>query len=683
MNKTRLYSGVLSLALLGACAGDAVLKDDEYGMEGELLPTPEPGKEDSQNRRGLLVATNTTRTQVWSAKNKWEDRDTPAAKKAGIAWPEDSGLNWDEKYAKWIESMGRTPGTQGWYETFMLTTPWGKSIPGPSLECAEMTIFLRVTFAAWYELPLFFEAVDSRGVRIYIGHNGVRTATGKYSNTPEFAIQFQDKSAMPAAEYEASWPKDTALRAKKLWDSVDDQAMIAPGATIGTYLDEIHLNKRAGHFTMLALNYLYSASLADTANTYNIVPEAVRAGDTVLHRWQRSGIGHTLVVKEVTEIGEGNLDVALISGSMPRRQGKWESGAASKQYFVSEEAGGPGTNLEGHDYAKLGGGLKRWRVTKNIGGYWTNTWMTADESHWINSTDYARIAARTGRFETLLGEVSPEQTRTELLAQIADARRHLSNFPASCSARERRERAFERLYDVAARSFGQTRAQVDSAHRDFMDYALAELEYTQSKTCCWNSTTPAMYAIIKEYAEKEKRDAEARGQCAKPTVFMSHTDGYDRWKAYAEQTGRGAQWVAWREDETCAQRGVASDSERTHEWTDVCQLSPGGGGTACTDKFEPNNSRAAAKQAGNGVHDGLRVCDADEDFLLIPQGGTVKITFSNAAGDLDLEALNASGQRIGISETTNNEEILTVPAGAVIRVYGYGGATGAYKLSVN
>ena len=41
-------------------------------MEGFLEwfadTTPAPGKDDSEYRKGLLVATNTTRTQVWTAR---------------------------------------------------------------------------------------------------------------------------------------------------------------------------------------------------------------------------------------------------------------------------------------------------------------------------------------------------------------------------------------------------------------------------------------------------------------------------------------------------------------------------------------------------------------------------------------------------------------------------------------
>ena len=145
---------------LVACADPDVPDGDDVE---KLEATPPPGKEDSQNRRGLLVATNTTRTQVWTARNKWEDRDTPAARAAGLAWTANSGLDWDEKYAQWVDSLSWIAGADGYSQTVELTTPWGKTLPSPALECAEMALFLRITFAAWYELPLFFESQDSTG----------------------------------------------------------------------------------------------------------------------------------------------------------------------------------------------------------------------------------------------------------------------------------------------------------------------------------------------------------------------------------------------------------------------------------------------------------------------------------------------------------------------------------------
>jgi len=666
-----------ALSMLPACVdGDEPTgADEEWGMEGPIEPTPPPGKDDSELRRGILVATNTTRTQVWSAKNKWEDTETVAAKKAGLGWGENSGLTWDQKYGAWLVSMGWTPSLDGYSQTFTLTTPWGKTLPSPSLECAEMSIFLRTTFAAWYELPFYMEGV-SNGQRIYVGHNGVRTATGRFAGTPEFAIVYKDHSASPPA----TWPKDATLRAKKLWGGEDNQRELAEGAVFGAYADEIHLNKRAGYFTVMLLNYFGSSSLADTANTFNIVPEAVRPGDTLIERWQRSGIGHTLVVKEVVELGEGNKDIVTVSGSMPRRQGKRESGVASKSYFTSEYTGGAGANSDGDEYAKLGGGIKRWRVAKNVAGYWTNTWMAADEASWINSTDYSRISARPARFESMLGQVSPAQQKIELVAQIADARRHLGNFPASCSARERRERAFEDLYDVGERDLGLTRAQIDAEYRTIEDYVLGELHYATSKTCCWNSTTSAMYDIVMDFAEAEQAEAAARGTCVAPTVFKN-TNGYGRWADFAASTGRAAAWKAWTEDETCAQKNVASDTAAEQDAIAYCELSAAPTPpAACTDAHEPNNTRATAKPVTGAVA-GLKICAADEDWVKSNAGGTITVTFAHASGDLDLVAYNAAGAQTATSAGTANTEQVTVPAGGFVKVFGYNGAQNSYSIT--
>jgi hypothetical protein len=552
---------VCLFALLAACTDGVSGPDEEWGMEGPVQPLPPPGKEDSQFRKGMLIATDTSRTQVWTARNRWDDTETPAARAAGIAWPANSGLTWDQKYAAWIEAMPSIQSANGYGMTVELTTPWGKTLPSPSLECAEMALFLRITFAAWYELPLQLEA-QSGGQRVYFGHFGVRTAAGRYANTPEFGVAYKDYTA--STSWKSAWPKDKTLRTRQLWGGEDDQIELGDGQVFGAYVDEIHLNKRAAYFTVLALNYLSSVNLADSANTYNLVPEAVHSGDVLLERWQRDGIGHTLVVKQVTPIGASSLDVMTISGSMPRRQGKQESGIASKYYFTSEYTGGPG-------YAEFGGGLKRFRVTKNVGGYWTNTWMTGDEAHWINSTDYERIAARPERFDSLLGQVSAEQQKTELLAQIDDARHHLREYPASCSARERREGAFASLYALAY-ELGTTREEIDAEYRTLEDYVFGELDYEASKTCCWDSSTSAMYEIIMAKAEADQTDADARGVCEAPLVFASRRDGYQAWSDYAASIGRAAEWKAWSEDESCPQLNVAADTIAASDATPYCPV---------------------------------------------------------------------------------------------------------------
>src|SRR5690606_22839190 len=46
-----------------------------------------------------------TDAEVWSVENQWSDKSTPAARKAGVAWGEDSGLTWEEKYQRWAASF--------------------------------------------------------------------------------------------------------------------------------------------------------------------------------------------------------------------------------------------------------------------------------------------------------------------------------------------------------------------------------------------------------------------------------------------------------------------------------------------------------------------------------------------------------------------------------------------------
>jgi hypothetical protein len=408
----------------------------------------------------------------------------------------------------------------------------------------------------------------------------------------------------------------------------------------------VHLNKRVGHFALLALNYLGSVNLADTANTYNIVPDAVRPGDTLLERWQRVGIGHTLVVKDVAVVGEGNLD--------------------------------------GEPYARLGGGIKRWRVTKDVGGFWTNTWMSGDEAHWIDSRDLGRIAARPARFDQILGEVPPDQLRDALVALIDDARSHLSSFPASCAARERRERAFDDLYDLMGREFGLSAAEVDRRFRKLDDYVFAELEYNRARTCCWNSTTSAMYRVIMDAAAAEQAAAEAEGSCRAPTVFRHHADGYARWATFAARHGRSGIWRAWNDDEPCPQAALRIDEERDHAATAYCELGASQE-TACSDAAEPNASAASAATLPPGAHD-LRICTGDHDFIAVPAGGPVRIGFRHADGDLDLAALaalaavDAAGHRVATSAGAGDREEVVVPAGGSVEIFGFNGAAGAYRL---
>jgi hypothetical protein len=673
---------------LAACSSDddGVGDDiDDMGVAGPFEDIEPLGKADSAGVPGPAYHNNTSATQVWYARNDWEDTDTPAARKAGMAWPADSGLSWDQKYQRWIESMTRTAGYNTYFETFTLTTPWnGKTLPAPKLECAELAIFLRVTFAAWYNLPFYMTSVDSEGTRVYFGHFGAWTKTHRYKNTPKYAYWYHDYSDMAPADYTANWPRDETLRERGLWSGGDEMEFLEPGAVAGTYFYEIHLNKRAGHFLRLILSYFGSMHLASSRNMYNLKPEAVLEGDVVVKRYKRQGIGHTLVVKRVDALQGGQLEAEVASGSMPRRQPNWESPTASKSYFTAQAAGGPGTNYEGDEYAKLGGGLKRWRVTKNINGYWTNTWMNADEASWISDTDYDAISARPARFEQILGEASPEQMRDAVLEMVEAKRNHLREYPASCSARIGREEAFEMLYEVMEDHFGMTKAQVDAQYRILEDYVFAELVYEQSKTCCWNSSTTAMHQIALEYNESLQAD-----QCSNEVVPFMNDNGYDVFRQYAEQTGRGHLWKPWSADEHCPQADVAVDTPKENDiipWCDTSAAGGGGGGpVGCQDDgFEENDSSSAASALSGGTHSGLMVCAGDDDYyeITVPGGLSVTIQFDHDEGDLDMELLDGSNS-IDSSTSISDSETVTAPNGGTytVRVYGYNGAEAPYSMT--
>ncbi len=559
--------GLTMVWSLGCGGGETEQVEDESFDFGDFTLVNDEGKEDGLGVAALPVSADGTETAVWTVKNQWADINTAAAKKAGLAWGENSGLNWEQKYQKWVESLPRIEAYDG-YDTFLITNPQGKSLPAPALECSEVAIFLRITFASWYNLPFFMEARDSAG-RVYLGHFGWRNAAGRYKNSPKYKSWYRDYTGGNYTE--ENWPRDTTLAARGLYGADDDyQPFIDENARVGKYMDEMFLNKRVGYLMLLAFDYFGSMNLADSSNTFNLKAAAVQEGDFLVERWQSNGIGHTLIVKSVDNGKDpGTLAAELASGSMPRRQPKWEDAVASKYYFTTDATGGEGTNWDGEEYAKLGGGLKRWRVAQVSNGYYVNTIMQADRANWISNTEYAKIAARPGEFETLLSEPDPAEKLQGLLNMIEGARTHLRAHPASCSARTNRENAFRALYEMAYQLNMDTE-EVDRTYRKFEDYVFAELEYTVSKTCCWNSTTAAMFEIVMDYNEQYVAQGNA---CKAPVVFMNN-NGYSVFKNYAVATGRGDQWVDWSEDEPCAQRSVASDTETEHEWTAYCEGDP-------------------------------------------------------------------------------------------------------------
>ena len=551
---------------------------DEYGVQGPFEAGEQTGKEDGPGAPGPKVAWDTGTSAVWSVEHQWADV-TP---EAGPAWNADSGLDWNEKFAAWLESMEVVDAVTGWGDarTFELTTPWGKELPAPVLECAEVAIFLRATFSAWHGLPFYMEAWSDRQP-LYLGHFGFLRGDGtRFGNAPRFASAYADhrSSWSPGS----AWPQDAKLRGRGLYGGGDEHPFLdevgGKPAQAGAYFDEIYLNKRVGHFMLLVLSWFGSIHLADPANMFHLQPEATRAGDVLLERWQRKGIGHTIPVMRVTELGAERLEIAVATGSMPRRQPVWEEGPQARHYFTMEETGGEGETYDGERYAQLGGGIRRWRVAVPSGGRYRNTFLDEDQTVWVNSRDLDDIAARPARFAELLKELTKEEKRDIALEQIANARGHLSTYPASCAARTRREAAFAELYAVMEAEFGTDRATVDAEHRTLEDYVFAELVYEQSKTCCWNHSTTAMHDLVMAYNTALQEKAEEQGVCQQPVVFMARDasatdDGYGLWRDYAQAQGRGGDWVAWTEDEPCAWAdGLAMDTEAEHAGTPWCEL---------------------------------------------------------------------------------------------------------------
>lgn len=508
---------------------------------------------------------NGAATEVWAVTNAWADKDTPAARKAGVAWEENSGLTWEEKFSAWVESFEQLP-REGWGgDTISIPTPWGdKVLPGPTLECAEVAYMLRATFASWYNLPFFVRGWDSTSKQtIFVGHFGFVNASGQnVGSFPLFKSRYKDYTS--TWKVGDPWPSDSVLRSRRL--ASDDTVRFLTGPNgeeygAGAYFDELFLNKRTGHFMRLLLLYFGSVNLADGSNMFHIQPEAMRGGDVLIERWQKKGIGHVIPVLRVTSPIEGKLAAEVASGSMPRRQPVYEDALRSRRYFTLDYTGGVGEASDGTPYAKLGGGIRRWRTAVLKGGRWINEVLPGDKPIAIADSDLEAISARPARFEEILISGSVSEQKTALISVIQSARTHLSKYPASCSARDNREKAFEQLYKLAG-ALGTTREALDDELRTLDDYVFAPLVYEQSKTCCWNSTDAAMAEIVLDYARVEREEAEANQTCVEPTVFRSRTDGYDTWRKHAESLGRSAEWKAWSEDEPCAQRAVAQDTEK-------------------------------------------------------------------------------------------------------------------------
>ena len=569
---------LLSLLFTPACGTADLDENGKPTLDGTGHQDP-LGKADALNGRlGPSTRIDSGPAQVWPVENQWADRSTPAAREAGMAWEENSGLSWEEKFQAWVGSLERDGNT------FVLTTPYGKSIGAPALECAEAAMFLRIAFAAWYKLPFYIEAHDNG--RVFFGHMGiVRLDGSRWNNMPAFKRRFADFSHL-ADEVRANpdaWPRDEQLRGKKIIGRSSDDQPAVGGEHAGAFFDEIFLNKRVGYFLVLQLGFNGSIHLADAANTFNLRADAFQPGDFLVERFGFSGIGHTIVLKKVTDNGTVEIDGELyktreaevISGTMPRRQPLWEGPSAAKSFYFTNEFFG------GEETVRFGAGLKRFRSPRVIRGRWSNSVPAGSEDLFINSNAHDKLVERIELYERILVERPPEEVMAEIARNIEFQRDHLRNFPSSCAARNRREKAFDSLYEIAAEELGMSKAEVDAEFRTFEDYVFAELVYEESKTCCWNSSNSEMYQAVMLYNECKTGlsddpacDAlETNDECSDVRVFRAHAgdgDGFETFRRFARENGFS--FVPWSADESCPQANVSADTLDPNQPTDLCSI---------------------------------------------------------------------------------------------------------------
>ena len=273
------------------------------------------------------------------------------------------------------------------------------------------------------------------------------------------------------------------------------------------------------------------------------------------------------------------------------------------------------------------------------GTRYRNTFMPADRSLWINSSDRSGIADRVPTFEQYLRPPSPEVQQQVALELVDSARDHLRRYPASCSARKNRESAFDELRSVNVEHFNMTPDQTDAAFRTLEDYVFETLVYDNSITCCWNSSTAAMYDIVMDYNYGLTASSQ-EAACLPPLVFMARdrsaeNDGYDIFREHAQQLGRLNEWVAWSEDEPCPQATtLITDTIDPVNAVPYCQLNTISAASegACGDA--PIDTPVTLT---TGQRDGLQICTAESDYFQFTGFGNATLTLTSGAGIANLD----------------------------------------------
>lgn len=107
--------------------------------------------------------------------------------------------------------------------------------------------------------------------------------------------------------------------------------------------------------------------------------------------------------------------------------------------------------------------------------------------------------------------------------------------------------------------------------------------------------------------------------------------------------------------------------------------------------YEPNNSLSSSAYVGLPFYADLSVSNSkDNDYFKVRTTSAgklkVKVSFVHAKGDLDVKLINGSKKTIAKSESTSSTEQIEydVQKGTFyVKVYGYKGATGKYKIEIS
>ena len=551
----RFVHACVVAALLAACVSGP--SDDLDGVS-ELNPGPPAGKADSAGIPALPVHGDYTATQAWVVTNQWEDTDTPDARAAGIAWSANSGLTWDQKYAAWVGSLQQIPTLDNTFTTVTISTPFGKSVPGPKLDCADLAILLRMSFAAWYHLPFYLSPTTttrrSTSVTSACARRPARgTSTSNWSKYADYEHR-RRRSTRRTGPRTRRCARAASPRATTCRTSGPARAR-ARSSTRSTS------NKRAARLILFTQAFLGSHNMVDSQNTYNLVPEALphRRRADVRARADRRRPHDDRHARHA--LAPGSLQAEAIYGNDPPAQPAWQDPAETKSLFTDDEGGGPSLNTAYGGmtpYSHLNGGLKRLRVAKEKHGYWVNTWMDADEASWINDTDYDAIAARPARFAELLGSSDPAVERDQLLAAIAEKRAYLPRSPGVVRrARRSRERVREALHADA----GQLRHDARDGRRAVPhdDRGLRRSRRSTTRTRARAAGTRRLRDVRPHHGVRAAAAGERRRAASSRPIFKLTANSYDPFAAFATQTGQASRGCRWTADESCAQAARPHD----------------------------------------------------------------------------------------------------------------------------